>query len=107
MLTTGDVRPPGPMFGEADSSGVFHAPLFADIASGRTAARGRVRSWYLIAGRSMVAGQRVLDIETEIGIIPVRTRSNGHLAEILAEQGAEVVPGQALWRYSVSAQAWG
>jgi hypothetical protein len=31
---------------------------------------------------------------------------NGNLAEIIAEVGAEVVPGQPLWRYAVSKQAW-
>jgi multidrug efflux pump subunit AcrA (membrane-fusion protein) len=43
----------------------------------------------------------------EIGLVPVRTRINGNLAEKFVEVGDEVTPGQALWRYVVSRQVDG
>lgn len=97
---------PAAVYGDADAAGVFRAPWFLDATTGRSAERGVVKRWHLDAGRSMVSGQRVVDIETEIGVIPVRTRMNGHLAEVLAPVGATVVPGQGLWRYAVSRQAF-
>jgi len=106
MLTSAAASPHSALFGEADAAGIFYAPLFTDHSTGRSAERGIVKNWRLVPGRSMVAGQRIVDIETEIGLIPVRTRSNGHLAEILAPEGAEIVPGQPLWRYGIAKQAW-
>lgn len=106
ILTAG-VRPlPVEVFGDVDAEGVFHAPHFFDHATNRSAATGTLKAWHVPAGRSIVSGQRVCDIETEIGVIPVRTRSNGNLAEILAPVGAEVSPGKPLWRVVVSRQAF-
>ncbi len=98
--------PSQPLFGESDAGGIFYAPMFADHQTGRSAERGVVQGWRVEPGRSMVAGQLVVSILTDIGLIPVRTRANGHMAEILAAEGTEVVPGQPLWRYSVAKQAW-
>lgn len=106
ILTGGTTAAPTEIYGDADASGIFHAPIFFDPQSGRSATTGTVKAWHVPAGRSIVSGQRVLDIQTEIGLIPVRTRMNGHLAEVLAPVGTVVSPGQPLWRYAISKQAF-
>lgn len=96
------------LFGQVDARGVFYCPQFVDHASGKTADRGKVVKWHHEIGRSMISGQRILDVQTaEIGLVPVRTRINGNLAEKFVEVGDEVTPGQALWRYVVSRQVDG
>ncbi len=93
------------LFGQVDHRGIFYCPHFIEPASGKTADQGKVKRWHHEIGRSMVSGQRILDVDTsEIGLVPVRTRINGHLAEKFVQPGDEVVPGQALWRYVVSKQ---
>lgn len=92
------------LFGQVDDKGIFYAPLLVDPTSRKEAPKGTVKKWHHPIGRSMVSGQRILDVDTEIGIIPIRTRINGNLAEIFVQAGEEVVPGQALWRYAVSRQ---
>ncbi len=92
------------LFGHVDEHGVFYAPLLVDPTTKKQAAKGTVRKWHHQIGRSMVSGQRILEVDTEIGIVPIRTRMNGNLAEIFIPVGSEVVPGQALWRYVVSRQ---
>ena len=92
------------LFGQVDQRGVFYAPSFYDPTSGKQAERGTVKKWHHEIGRSMVSGQRILDVDTAIGVLSVRTRINGNLAEMFVQPGDEVVPGQALWRYVVSRQ---
>lgn len=106
------LKPPGPpppaadteLFGQVDDRGVFYAPLLVDPTTRKQASRGTVKKWHHQIGRSMVSGQRILEVDTDIGPLPIRTRMNGNLAEIFVPVGAEVVPGQALWRYVVSRQ---
>jgi hypothetical protein len=92
------------LFGQVDHRGIFYAPHFHDPTSGKTADKGKVKKWHHEIGRSMVSGQRILDVDTDIGLIPVRTRINGNLAETFVQPGDNVVSGQALWRYVVSRQ---
>jgi hypothetical protein len=92
------------LFGQVDERGIFYAPHLMDPTTKRQAARGTVKKWHHEIGRSMVSGQRILEVDTEIGPIPIRTRINGNLAEIFVQPGEEVVPGKALWRYVVSRQ---
>ncbi len=92
------------LYGQVDDRGIFYAPLLIDPTTKKQAAKGTVKKWHHQIGRSMVSGQRILDVDTEIGVLPVRTRINGNLAEIFVPVGSEVVPGQALWRYVVARQ---
>lgn len=93
------------LFGQVDHRGIFYCPHFVEPSTGKTADKGRVTKWFHEIGRSMVSGQRILEVETAtIGVVPVRTRINGNLAEMFVQVGEEVVPGQALWRYVVSRQ---
>ncbi|MDX2118260.1 MAG: lipoyl domain-containing protein [Planctomycetota bacterium] len=85
-----------------DSDGIFAAPELWDPISRRTAPRGKVLAWHVELGRSMVAGQKILDVQTEIGVIPIRTKTNGYLVEILAPVGKDIAPGMPLWRSAVS-----
>lgn len=89
-------------FGHVDDRGIDFAPLLIDPTTKKQAAKGIVKKWHHQIGRSMVSGQRILDVDTEIGVLLIRTRINGNLAEIFVPVGSEVVPGQALWRYIVS-----
>ena len=92
------------LFGQVDHRGIYYAPLLIDPTTKKQAAKGTVKKWHHAIGRSMVSGQRILDVDTDIGPLPIRTRMNGNLAEVFVQVGAEVVPGQALWRYVISRQ---
>ena len=92
------------LFGQVDHRGIFYAPHFHDPTSGKHTDKGIVKKWHHEIGRSMVSGQRILDVDTDIGVLPVRTRINGNLAEMFVKPGDAVIPGQALWRYVVSRQ---
>ena len=101
--------PPAPaedveLFGQVDHRGIFYAPHFHDPTSGKTTDKGKVKAWHHEIGRSMVSGQRILDVDTDIGVLPIRTRINGNLAEKYVQPGDDIVPGQPLWRYVVSRQ---
>ena len=92
------------LFGQVDGRGIFYAPHLVHPTTKQQAAKGIVKKWHHEVGRSMVSGQRILEVDTEIGLLPVRTRINGNMAEVFVQPGQEIVPGQALWRYVVSRQ---
>ncbi|QYU69316.1 hypothetical protein J4558_04005 [Leptolyngbya sp. 15MV] len=106
ILTGGTQAAPTELFGEVDQAGVFHCPRFIDPISGQSAESGQVRVWHLPPGRSMVSGQRICDVETSIGVVPIRTRVNAYLIEILTPVGASVTPGQPMWRCTTARQVF-
>lgn len=60
----------------------------------RAAAKGKIIAWHCELGRSTVAGQKILDVQTDIGIIPIRTKANGYVIEILARVGSGITPAR-------------
>ena len=85
-----------------DADGVFACPELWDPMTRRSASKGKIIAWHCELGRSTVAGQKILDVQTDIGVIPIRTKSNGYVIEILAKVGSEIAPGTPLWRSAVS-----
>jgi hypothetical protein len=88
--------PPG------DEGELFLCPLFFDRATAKSTTRGVVTGLHAETRRSIVAGQRILEVRTEIGLLPVRTKTNAFLIEYLVALGDEIEEGKPLWRVLVS-----
>lgn len=91
-----------PELPDPDAIGLVPCPLFLDRASGKSATGGTVVAMHAVPGRSYVAGQRMLDVQTPIGVLPVRAKTNGFLVGFVVQPGAEVIEGKPLWRTRVS-----
>lgn len=85
-----------------DEGELFLCPLFFDRATGKSTTRGVVTGLHGEIGRSVVAGQRLLEVQTDMGMLPVRTKTNAFLIEYLVALGDEVEEGKPLWRVLVS-----
>lgn len=63
---------------------------------GLTMENGVVQEWMVEVGEAVVEGEVLVTVETDKAVGEVESPAAGRLARILAEEGAEVEPGDVL-----------
>ncbi|MDA7984597.1 MAG: dihydrolipoyllysine-residue succinyltransferase [Alphaproteobacteria bacterium] len=80
----------------------------ADIlvpALGESVSEGTLGSWRVAAGDAVAAEQSLVEIETDKAAVEIYSPHAGVVAEILAEEGADVAPGAVIARIALGADA--
>ncbi|MFN5082083.1 MAG: biotin/lipoyl-containing protein, partial [Brevundimonas sp.] len=72
---------------------------------GESVAEGTIGKWLKTAGDVVRKDELLVEIETDKVAVEVASPADGVLAEILADAGATVTPGQAIGRVSASGTA--